>query len=465
MSVVDVPAIPRVLIAEADPSIRETLSELVLSVCAEAELEICIDGREAVEWLKKQLPDLIIAARELPIIDGLSLLRGVRQLRRTPPLAFVLLSSRNDSASVREVLPLAPTAYLTKPLNIEGLRQRLEVLLLGRPEHTPGDIAPLTPGLTLNKFLEKRRETADNAPLFVDVPLALKRSQGLTGIDIHLLEQELRSDPHITAVLIAAANTAAQHIGKPIQTLSHALTMLGGVQSAQIVSGLANKRVAVLSDDALLFHANQLWGLSQRTADYARALARMLELDQERCYCAGLLQSLGDLAVVGCLQEWLLVGGVLTEELIVQALQQYSASFGSALRTRWRLPLELRELVAAVYQYNPGIFTREVLAMNLAGQMACLGENETVAGLLKSKSTKLLKLDVADLERLRKKLTGSTGPSLIEAPAPSLPIEVAESAQGAEQAAGPDMSDAVEEGMAPTEDTLPVDKPSSAAES
>lgn len=469
MSVVDVPAIPRVLIAEADPWIRETLSDLVLGVCAEAELEVCTDGRQAVEWLKKQLPDLIIAARELPIIDGLSLLRSVRQLRRSPPLAFILLSSRNDSASVREVLPLAPTAYLTKPLNLEGLRQRLETLLLGRAEHAPGEIPPLAPGLTLTKFLDKRRETADSAPLFVDVPLALKRSQGPNGIDVHLLEQELRSDPHITAVLIAAANTAAQHVGKPIQTLGPALAMLGGVQSAHIISALANKRVAALSDDALIFHANQFWGLSQRTAEYARVLARMLELDQDRCYCAGLLQSLGDLAVVGCLQEWLLVGGVLTEEVIAQSLEQYSAAFGSALRTRWRLPLELRELVAAVYQYNTGIFTREVLAMNLAGQMACLGENETVAALLKSKSAKLLKLGVADLERLRKKLTGSAGPSLITPPAPSVPVEAVEGELTAEEGAADtelDLLDQMDDELPPPgEDSLLIDKPSSAAES
>ena len=38
-------------------------------------------------------------------------------------------SAKNDSASVREALPLAPTAYLTKPLNMEGLTQRLQDLL------------------------------------------------------------------------------------------------------------------------------------------------------------------------------------------------------------------------------------------------------------------------------------------------------------------------------------------------
>ena len=435
MTAVVLPAIPRVLIAESDPWVRETLSDLVLGVRADVELQMCTDGKQAVECIKKQIPDLVIAARELPGIDGLSLLRGVRNLRRQPATPFILISNRSDSASVREVLPLAPTAYLTKPLNTEGLRQRLEGLLLERRAPAPGEVPALTPGLTLTKFMDKRRDTADGAPLFVDVPTALKLSQSGTSIDAVLLEQELRNDPHITAVMIASANTAAQHLGKPVKTLGGALAVLGGAQAATIASGLAKKRMAVLTSDALLAKAHQFWAMSQRTAEYARILAGMLELDVERCFCAGLLQSLGDLAVLGCLQEWLLAGGELNEGTVDQALEQYSAAFGSALRTRWRLPLELRELIAAVYQYNTGIFTREVLAMNLAGQMARLGEEESVTTLIKTKSAKLLKLSVGDLQRLRKKLTGVTDPSLLA------PLPVAEPVVATEVPEEPDLLD------------------------
>jgi len=42
-----------------------------------------------------------------------------------------------------------------------------------------------------------------------------------------------------------------------------------------------------------------------------------------------------------------------------------------------------------------------------------LGEEESVTTLIKTKSAKLLKLSVGDLQRLRKKLTGVTDPSLL----------------------------------------------------
>jgi HD-like signal output (HDOD) protein/ActR/RegA family two-component response regulator len=404
MTVVEAPSVPRVLIAEADPWAREMLSELVLNVRCDAQLDVCPDGKQAVDLMRGFIPDLVIASRELPGVDGLSLLRGVRMLKRQTPVRFILLSSRSDSASVREAVQLAPTAYLTKPLNIDNLRQRLENLLLRDGAHVACEVPALAPGVGLDAFLEKRRELADGGPLYVDVREVLTRSRNAAGVDLKLLEHELIEDPHVTAVLIAASNSASQHQGKPQQTLGQALTTLGATQSANLVQGLALKRGAILTDANLILQARQIWDVSRRTAGYARILARTLDLNHERCYCAGLLRSLGDLSVVRCLQEWLQAGGTLDETTITRALEHYSAAFGSALRTRWRLPLELRELIAAVYQYNTGVYTREVLAMNLAGQMGRLGLEDPLEALAKSKSARLLKVNATDLERVRNKL-------------------------------------------------------------
>jgi DNA-binding response OmpR family regulator len=128
MTAVDLPAVPRVLIAEADPWSRDLLKQVLLNVRCDARLDVCADGQRATELLRDKPYDLIIADWELPGVDGLSLLRSVRLQRRTPLLPFILLSTRNDSASVREALPLAPTAYLPKPLNMESLTQRLQAL-------------------------------------------------------------------------------------------------------------------------------------------------------------------------------------------------------------------------------------------------------------------------------------------------------------------------------------------------
>ena len=403
MTVVALPAVPRVLIAEADPWSRDLLKQVLLNVRCDARLDLCADGQQALQLLSEQPYDLVIADWELPGVDGLNVLRSVRQRRRQPLLPFILMSSRNDSASVHEAVPLAPTAYLTKPLDMENLTLRLQQLLLNAGQTVSCEVPTLAPGMSLSTFLERRRELADGAPLLTDVQQAVKRSLNPNGLDLRLLEEEVCTDPQITAVLIAAANSAAHHLGEGVQTLSQALHRLGTGQSMNLVLGLALKRSARLSDPLLADYAERYWELSLHTAEYARTLARLLDLDQERCYCAGMLHCLGDLALLRCLQEWKQAGGELDDqEQIGNALTEFAAAYGSALRTRWRLPLELRELIAAVYQLGGGVYSREALVMNMAASLARLTEHEDVEALAKSRTARLLKIGLPELMRLRK---------------------------------------------------------------
>lgn len=408
------PTAPSVLIVEGDPWVRDMLSEMLLSVRCDARLHVCADGSQALNLLANK-PDLIIAARELAGVDGLDLLRKVRA--KGPELPFILMSNRSDSASVRETLPLHPTAYLSKPLNLDNLRKRLEELLVAVGEEIACPALALQPGASLPAYLEQRRATADGGPLLADVEVAIKRALNPQGLNLKVLEEEVRNDPQVTAVLIAAANSAALHRDAPVQTLLQALNKLGSTQSMNLILGMTLKRSARLSDPLLAEHAARYWDLSLHTAEYGRTLARMLELDEGRCYCAGLLHCLGDLAVLRCLQEWRLAGGELDEDKVQLSLVEFGAAFGSALRTRWRLPLALRELIAAIYQLGGGVYSREILAMNLAGQLSRLPAEQGIEKVASGKTARLLKLGLPELSRLRKVENPEAKPvQLAEAP-------------------------------------------------
>ena len=94
--------------------------------------------------------------------------------------------------------------------NAEGLRQRLQALL---PSATAAVVVrqPLLVS-ELHDFLDTVREEGQGAPLLSDVRNAV--SQGLQAgeQDLGELEAVFASDPQITALLIAAASTAAQHL-------------------------------------------------------------------------------------------------------------------------------------------------------------------------------------------------------------------------------------------------------------
>lgn len=394
-------AVPRVLIAEADPWSRDLLMQLLLSVRCDARVEVYEDGKQAMQALGTP-PDLIIASRELPGTDGLELLRHVRRGNKSVPgLPFILLSSRGDSTSVREAVPLAPTAYLTKPVNFEALRERLSALLLDEGEHVICEIPPVLPGLKLDSFLEMRREASDGAPVMNEVHDAVVRSLKARTLNLRLLEEDIRTDPQITAVLLAAANSAARHREGPVTTLMQALTRLGATQSMNLILGMALKRSARLDDPQLTDQAQMFWKRSLATAELARTLARQQGIDQEICYCAGLLHRLGELALLRTLHEWKLAGGKLEEGQVESVIQRFGANFGSTLRARWRLPLDLRELIASVYALM-GVYGKPALVMNLSGQLASLAAEDDIKPVAESKAARLLGMDAASLAALRK---------------------------------------------------------------
>ena len=61
MTAVDLPAVPRVLIAEADPWSRDLLKQVLLNVRCDARLDVCADGQEAATLLRDKTYDLILA--------------------------------------------------------------------------------------------------------------------------------------------------------------------------------------------------------------------------------------------------------------------------------------------------------------------------------------------------------------------------------------------------------------------
>lgn len=397
------PKVPHVLIAEPDPWTSDLLAQLVLDVHPDAKVMQVADGREALARCKRGLPDLVIADGELGGIDGVELLRQLRRHPRLPALPFILISARVDATSVRAVRPLAPSAYLGKPFNAAKLRKRL-VALLPAAEERAGRLEPALLIDSLAEYLDSVREEGQGAPLLGDVREAVSQSLQADQVDLRDLDEVFSRDPQITARLIAAANSAAQHLGMPCQTLAQAMQRLGITRVLNLVLGMALERNARLRDPRLAELAETVWRSAQRSAELGYWLASELDLDAELCYTAGLLHNIGELALLRSLQDWQDAGGSLGNEELEDVLRRRAASFGSALRIRWRLPFGLRELVAAFHGLGRGVFSREALVLNLCAALLRLPNDQPPASLLGERSARLLRLDPLLLERIPQRL-------------------------------------------------------------
>jgi len=114
----------KVLVVDDEPPIRKLLR---MGLTAQGyDVLDAPNGKTALELLDEK-PNLIILDLGLPDIDGLELLRRIRN--RQEGLPVVVLSSRGDEAGKVAALDLGADDYVTKPFGMDELLARMRAAL------------------------------------------------------------------------------------------------------------------------------------------------------------------------------------------------------------------------------------------------------------------------------------------------------------------------------------------------
>ena len=81
-------------------------------------------GREALDYLAKETPDVVILDVKMPGMDGLETLQRIR--KDHPSLPVIILSGHADMQDAARGMELGAFFYLLKPVNIEELCHKIE---------------------------------------------------------------------------------------------------------------------------------------------------------------------------------------------------------------------------------------------------------------------------------------------------------------------------------------------------
>ncbi len=79
------------------------------------------DGGEGWELVKTKLPDLVITDIMMPIADGISLLKNIKQSVETNHIPVLLVTARTSMENVLEGLQHGSDDYITKPFHLDVL--------------------------------------------------------------------------------------------------------------------------------------------------------------------------------------------------------------------------------------------------------------------------------------------------------------------------------------------------------
>ena len=118
----------RILVVEDETAIRRYLHG---EFSGEYHVCECSNGQEAWDYIVQNVEkvDLVVSDVMMPVMDGIALCRNIKGSFNTNHIPVILLTAKSDDADRLEGLSIGADAYMSKPFNMDVLRQTAENLL------------------------------------------------------------------------------------------------------------------------------------------------------------------------------------------------------------------------------------------------------------------------------------------------------------------------------------------------
>lgn len=123
--------IPTILSVDDSKTIRMVLARLFRPfVC---ELREAANGEEGLAQVAERKPDLIILDYNMPVMDGIAMLRRLREGAETKHIPVIMLTAESGCENIATVARLGVRDYLTKPFQEDQLLAKAGRLIPLRP--------------------------------------------------------------------------------------------------------------------------------------------------------------------------------------------------------------------------------------------------------------------------------------------------------------------------------------------
>lgn len=119
--------VPRVLVVDDSLSVRQSLSQLIED--AGFEVRVARDGIEAMDMIREQMPDIVLADMEMPRMNGLELTAAIRNQEETQGLPVIMITSRSMQKHRDEATKAGVSEYMTKPFAEDQLLSNIQTYI------------------------------------------------------------------------------------------------------------------------------------------------------------------------------------------------------------------------------------------------------------------------------------------------------------------------------------------------
>ena len=119
-----------ILLLEDDLALGSSMLEVLqLSGCT---VRWCTDGLKALDYLKNNVPDIIISDLMMPFMDGEELFASIRKNDKFNAIPFIIITANMDEGVKYRQLENGVNDYITKPFQSKELILKIKNLLVLR---------------------------------------------------------------------------------------------------------------------------------------------------------------------------------------------------------------------------------------------------------------------------------------------------------------------------------------------
>ena len=122
------------------------------------------DGQEALEAVRRDMPDLILLDVMMPNVDGMEVARRIKADRALPYIPIIMQTALDSTEHKVEGLDAGADDYITKPINFAELEARVRSMLRVK---------------ALQEEVERQR---DELQALNERLVSISRTDGLTGL-------------------------------------------------------------------------------------------------------------------------------------------------------------------------------------------------------------------------------------------------------------------------------------------
>ncbi len=108
---------------------KEMLKILQLFLMDDYQVIIVSSGKQALEYIVKHTPDLILLDYMMPLFDGPHVLEIIRKREASRRVPVIFLTAVSERDQIMQCLQLKPQGYIIKPVSREELLQRVAEVL------------------------------------------------------------------------------------------------------------------------------------------------------------------------------------------------------------------------------------------------------------------------------------------------------------------------------------------------